>query len=191
MRPAALVRRHDAHPLWTRIALCGLLGGLLLAVLGMPHLDIHGPLHYLGVMDPFCGGTRSVYRTLRGHLRDAVRYNPAGPMLVLAAVALALRAAIGWSSRRWLDVHMPARLLIPVAVVTLVALDVNQQLHGRCCCSRGAGRDRRAATVVVHRRRAARPAPRSAGTWGRHHAESGQPALGWPRCRRRKSGWVG
>jgi Protein of unknown function (DUF2752) len=129
MRLAVLVRRHDAHALWTRIALCGLLVALLLAVLGVPHLDIHGPLHYLGVMDPFCGGTRSVYLTLHGHLRDAVRYNPAGPILVVAPIALVLRAAIGWSSRRWVDVHVPPRLLIPVAVVTLVALEVNQQLH--------------------------------------------------------------
>jgi hypothetical protein len=129
MRPAVLVRRHDAHPLWTRIALCGLLVALLLAVLGVPHLDIHGPLHHLGVMDPFCGGTRSVYLTLHGHLRDAVRHNPAGPILVVAALALVLRAAIGWSSRRWVDVHVPPRLLIPVAVVTLVALELNQQLH--------------------------------------------------------------
>lgn len=129
MRPAVLVRRHDAHPLWTRIALCGLLVGLALAVLGVPHLDIHGPLHYLGVMDPFCGGTRSVYLTLHGHLRDAARYNPAGPILVVAAVALVLRATIGWSSRRWVDVRVPRRLLIPVAVVTLVALELNQQLH--------------------------------------------------------------
>jgi hypothetical protein len=129
MRPAVLVRRHDTHPLWTRIALCGLLVALLLAVLGVPHLDIHAPPHYLGVMDPFCGGTRSVYLTLHGHLRDAVRYNPAGPILVVAGVALVLRAAIGWSSRRWVEVHVPPRLLIAVAVVALVALEVNQQLH--------------------------------------------------------------
>jgi hypothetical protein len=129
MRPAVLVRQRDAHPLWTRIALCGLLAGLLLAVVGMPHANIHGLLHYIGVMDPFCGGTRSVYLTLHGHLRAAVRYNPAGPILVVAAVALVLRAAIGWSSRRWVGVYVPARLLIPVGVVALVALQVNQQLH--------------------------------------------------------------
>jgi hypothetical protein len=129
MRPAVRVRRHDAHPLWTWIALCGLLVALLLAVLGVPHVDIHGPLHYVGVMDPLCGGTRSVYLTLHGHLRDAVRYNPVGPTLVVFAVALVLRAAIGWSSRRWVEVYVPPRLLIPVAVMTLVALEVNQQLH--------------------------------------------------------------
>jgi hypothetical protein len=129
MMPAVLVRRHDAHPAWTRIALCGLLAALLLAVFGLPPVDLHGPLHHIGVMDPFCGGTRSVYLTLRGHLRDAVLYNPAGPALVVAALTLLVRAAIGWSSRRWLDVHLPRRVIIPVAVVILAALEMNQQLH--------------------------------------------------------------
>jgi Protein of unknown function (DUF2752) len=129
MMPVVLVRRHDTRSVWTWIALCGLLAALLLAVLGLPPLDLHGPLHHLGVMDPFCGGTRSVYLTLHGDLRDAVRYNPAGPALVVAALALLLRAAIGWASRRWVDVHVPRQLLIPVAVVMLAALDMNQQLH--------------------------------------------------------------
>jgi hypothetical protein len=129
MMPVVLVRRHDTRPVWTWIALCGLLAALLLAVLGLPPLDLHGPLHRLGVMDPFCGGTRSVYLTLHRHLRDAVLYNPAGPVLVGAALALLLRAAIGWSSRRWVDVRVPRRLLIPLAVVTLAALELNQQLH--------------------------------------------------------------
>jgi hypothetical protein len=129
MMPAILVRQHDAHPAWTGIALCGLVAAMMLAVLGLPPLDLHGPLHFLGVMDPFCGGTRSVYLTLHGHLRDAVHYNPAGPVLVGTALALLLRAAIGWSSRRWVDVRMPPRLLIPLAMVTLAALELNQQLH--------------------------------------------------------------
>jgi hypothetical protein len=129
MMPAVLIRRYDDHPAWTRIALCGLLVALLLAILGLPPVDLHGALHYLGVMDPFCGGTRSVYLTLHGHLRDALHYNPAGPILVVAALALLLRAAVGWTSRRWVDVHMPWRVRIPVALLALVALEINQQLH--------------------------------------------------------------
>lgn len=129
MTPAVLVRSHDTHPVWTRIALYGLLAALLLAVLGLPPLDLHGLLHYFGVMDPFCGGTRSVYLTMHGHLRDAVRYNPAGPALVVAALALLVRAAIGWSSHRWVEVQVPQQVLIPVTVVMLAGLDVNQQLH--------------------------------------------------------------
>jgi hypothetical protein len=102
---------------------------VLLATFGLPRADIHGPLHYLGVMDPFCGGTRSVYLTLHGQLRDAVRYNPAGPLLVAAAIALLARAVIGWSTRYWLGVHVPRRIWIPLAVVVVAALEVNQQLH--------------------------------------------------------------
>jgi uncharacterized membrane protein YfcA len=124
-----LVQRRDAQPVWTWIALAGLMIGVLLAVFGLPPVGLHGPLHYLGVMDPLCGGTRSVYLTLRGHLHDAVRYNPAGPVLVLAGVIVLIRAAVGWSTGRWIGVHVPQRIVIPVVVVALVALAVNQQLH--------------------------------------------------------------
>jgi uncharacterized membrane protein YfcA len=123
------VRRHDEQPAVTWIALAGLVIAALLVVVGLPHADLHGPLHYVGVMDPLCGGTRSVYLTLHGQRRDAVRYNPAGPVLVAAALAQMIRAAVGWSTGQWLNLHVPPRLLIPVAFVAIVVLDVNQQLH--------------------------------------------------------------
>lgn len=127
--PALRVGRHDTHPVLTRMVLSGLLIALVLAIVGLPPVDIHGPLHYLGVMDPLCGGTRSVYLTLHGRLRDAVRYNPAGPLLVAAALALLVRAAVGYSTRLWVEVRVPRRTLIAVAGLALVALEVNQQLH--------------------------------------------------------------
>ena len=127
--PTALVRRRDAYPVWTWIALTGLVIAALVAVLGLPPVDLHGPLHYFGVMDPLCGGTRSVYLTLHGQLRDAVRYNPAGPALVAGAVAVLVRAAVGRVSGYWVGIHVPRRIVIPVAVAALAALEVNQQLH--------------------------------------------------------------
>ena len=127
--PSALVRRRDAYPVWTWIALTGLVIAVLLAVLGLPPVDLHGPLHYFGVMDPLCGGTRSVYLTMHGQLRDAVRYNPAGPALVAGAVAVLIRAGVGRATGYWVGVHIPKRILIPVAVAALAALEVNQQLH--------------------------------------------------------------
>jgi hypothetical protein len=127
--PIVLVRRCDAHPVWTWIALTGLMIAALLAVFGLPPVDLHGLLHYVGVMDPFCGGTRSVYLTLHGQLREAVRYNPAGPLLVLAAVALLVRAAAGWSTGYWVGVRVARRIWIPVLVVAATALEVNQQLN--------------------------------------------------------------
>jgi uncharacterized membrane protein YfcA len=123
------VWRHDKQPVWTWIALAGLVIAGLLAVVGLPHADLHGPLHYLGVMDPLCGGTRSVYLTLHGRLANAMRYNPAGPPLVAAAVAVLIRAVVGWSTGHWLSLHVPRRMLIPVAVLAIAALEVNQQLH--------------------------------------------------------------
>jgi hypothetical protein len=124
-----LVRRHDELAVWTWIAVVGLAIAVLLAVVGLPHADLHGPLHYLGVMDPLCGGTRSVYLTLHGRLHDAMHYNPVGPLLVAAAVAMLIRAAIGWATGRWFSVGVPRRMLITVAVVAIAALEVNQQLH--------------------------------------------------------------
>jgi hypothetical protein len=60
---------------------------------------------------------------------DAVRYNPAGPALVAGAVAVLVRAAVGRVSGYWVGIHVPRRIVIPVAVAALAALEVNQQLH--------------------------------------------------------------
>jgi uncharacterized protein DUF2752 len=123
------VRRRDELSVWTWIAVVGLGIAGLIAVVGLPHADLHGPLHYLGVMDPLCGGTRSVYLTLHGRLADAVRHNPAGPLIVVAAIAMLIRATGGSSTGCWLNVRVPRRVLIPVALVAIIALEVNQQLH--------------------------------------------------------------
>jgi len=125
-----LMQRRDAQPVWMWIAVTSLVIGVLFAIFGLPSIDQHGPLHYLGVMDPLCGGTRSVYLTLHGRLLEAVRYNPAGPVLVVGAVTMLIRATVGWSTGRWVWCPPPATVLIPAAVVVLTALEVNQQLHG-------------------------------------------------------------
>ncbi len=75
-RPGCFVvvrTRRDPHAAWTLTALAGALIALCLAAFGLPHTDFHGPLHHFGVMDPLCGGTRSVYLTLHGRLREALR----------------------------------------------------------------------------------------------------------------------
>jgi Protein of unknown function (DUF2752) len=110
LTPTLVVRRRDANPVRTWMALTGLVAALGLAALGLPHADIHGPLHYLGVMDPFCGATRSVYLTMHGQLAEAVRYNPAGPLLLAAAVAVLMRAAIGWVTGYWVGARVPKRI---------------------------------------------------------------------------------
>src|SRR6266542_1728907 len=85
----------DHHRGLTHLAVGGLLAGAILAVTGPPPLDLHGPLHYLGIMDPGCGMTRGVLWTLRGRLDRAWAYNPASPLLVAGALA-GCSAHEGW-----------------------------------------------------------------------------------------------
>lgn len=87
--------REDRHPALAPAAAGGLLAAGGLAVVGLPPLDLHGPLHYLGIMDPLCGMTRGTVAVLQGQLGRAVAYSPASPMLVVGAV---LGSVGGWSA---------------------------------------------------------------------------------------------
>jgi Protein of unknown function (DUF2752) len=56
------------------------------------HAGLPCPLRTLtGVPCPLCGMTTSVEATVHGHLLDALRANPAGPLAVLAALVLVVR----------------------------------------------------------------------------------------------------
>jgi hypothetical protein len=112
------------------IAAAGLLAGGGLAVFGLPPVDLHGPLHYLGMMDPFCGGTRGMHALMSGDLATAWRYNPITFPLVIGAVAVLVRHLVGLASGRWLNVATGnRRVLWSITVVAFVALGINQQLH--------------------------------------------------------------
>jgi hypothetical protein len=71
------------------VALLG--GGAALALLP-GHAGLPCPLRTLtGIPCPLCGTTTSVEATLHGDLAAAFAANPAGPLLVVAAVALLVR----------------------------------------------------------------------------------------------------
>ncbi|MQA01963.1 MAG: DUF2752 domain-containing protein [Streptosporangiales bacterium] len=125
------VEAADRHRGLFVLAVGGLLVGAAMAVFGLPPLDLHGPLHNLfGIMDPLCGGTRGVYSAMRGDVASAWAYNPASIPLVLGALTLVVRHVAGWLTGRWLTVRLrPRWLVVTVAVVLVVALGVNQQLH--------------------------------------------------------------
>jgi hypothetical protein len=80
------------------------LGAIALRILGVPSVDIHGPLHYLGIMDPLCGGTRATFLLLASDPVGAARYNPvvfpvaAAVLAVLACAGIVIGHA-GWTSR--------------------------------------------------------------------------------------------
>ncbi|MEU9207728.1 DUF2752 domain-containing protein [Streptomyces sp. NPDC048415] len=120
----------DQHRWAGPLAVVGLAVGALLAVLGLPPVDLHGPLHYAGVMAPLCGATRGVHAAMRGDLATGWRYNPLSIVLVMGAAAAVLREAVGRLRGRWLNVRVTHR---KAAVVTggalLAVLEVNQQEH--------------------------------------------------------------
>jgi hypothetical protein len=92
------------------------------AIFGLPPVDLHGPWHYLGVMDPLCGMTRAVRLLALGQVRRAVEYNPASPLLAAFGVVVLVRASVGWTRRRWLRVQVHRSPLTPTALALLVGL---------------------------------------------------------------------
>lgn len=123
---------HDQLRTITLIGIAGLAIAAVMAIFGLPPVDLHGPLHRMGIMDPLCGGTRAARLTAQGDLVQAWRYNPLGILTVVAAAAAALRLAAGLATRRWLTLEIawtPRRLrvLMAVVIVLTVLLEVRQQ----------------------------------------------------------------
>jgi hypothetical protein len=130
--PALTMRwqSHDRHPTTTRLALIGIPIAALVALVGLPPIDIHGPLHYLGVMGPTCGMTRGVMWSARGDLLRAWQFNPASLLVVPTIIGLTGRALYGKITNRWLNLHIrwrPWWWLIPAVLILL--LSIRQQLN--------------------------------------------------------------
>lgn len=120
--------RAEAHRALTWLALLGVVAGTSLAVLGLPAADLHGPLHYLGLMDPLCGATRGVRLAFLGDLAGAWRYNPAAIPLAAGAVFMVARSLLGWATGCWINAELKWTPTIKtVLCVLIVALWVNQQ----------------------------------------------------------------
>lgn len=126
--------RHDPWRLWTWTASAGLVAAAAMATFGLPPVDLHGLLHYIGIMDPLCGGTRAVRLAARGDWAASFTYNPIGIPLVIGAAALLIRAGLGLTTGRWATIEVtlgrstPRRLKI-LAGAASIALAINQQLH--------------------------------------------------------------
>jgi len=124
----------DRYPWLTRLAAAGVGVATLMAMFGLPPIDLHGPLHWLGVMDPLCGGTRAARYTARGDWATAWRYNPLGIAVVVGSALLIVRAVVGILLTRWLTVAVvwtPARrrAVIAIGILLLSWLAVRQQLR--------------------------------------------------------------
>ncbi|MGH9214614.1 MAG: DUF2752 domain-containing protein [Acidimicrobiales bacterium] len=114
----------------TVIAAFGLVAAAGWAVFGLPPVNLHSPIHFVGIMGPLCGMTRGVAAATRADLGEAWWYNPAGPLVLGGALALVVRWVVGRSTGRWVRVRLRLTPLV-VAVVGLVVagLEVDQQLR--------------------------------------------------------------
>ncbi|WP_327582266.1 DUF2752 domain-containing protein [Nonomuraea sp. NBC_00507] len=126
----------DRHRVWTYVATAGLLVGAMLAIFGLPPVDLHSPLHRLEIMDPLCGGTRALRYTMLTEWRLAWTYNPLSPVLGVGAVLALMRHLVGALSGRWLTIEWRwSKPLLVVLALAVIALEVNQQLHASLLAS--------------------------------------------------------
>lgn len=124
--------RVDEMRIITGVGVMDLAAAIAMAIFGLPPVDLHGPLHRMGIMDPLCGGTRAALLTAQGNLAEAWRYNPLGILATVAAAAALARLAIGVLGRRWLNVTIgwtPRRIRVALALVAVatVLLEIRQQ----------------------------------------------------------------
>jgi len=123
----------DQYRWVTVLAVLGLAVAALMAAAGLPPVDLHGPLHHLGIMDPLCGGTRAARYTIRGDLRLAWTYNPLSIVAVVGAAVFTGRALVGAITGRWLSAAVAwtiprRRIVVALTVASLVVLEIRQQM---------------------------------------------------------------
>lgn len=114
------------------VSAAGFVAAAVLALVGLPTIDLHGPLHQWGIMDPFRGGTRAAYYTVHGQWALAWTYNPLGIVAVIAVVAGVARGLVAMISGRWVNVSVAwtpkrRRLVIVALAGFVVVLEARQQ----------------------------------------------------------------
>lgn len=126
--------RRDRHWWLTAGAVFALGIAVGMAIFGLPPVDLHSPLHKIGIMDPLCGGTRAARYTAQGNLAEAWRYNPLSILIVFGAVLAVIRSALGFVGRRWVTVTVDwtprrRRWAIGIVIILVVLLEIRQQMR--------------------------------------------------------------
>ena len=128
------LERRDQHWWLTLLGVLALAIAAVMAIFGLPPVDLHGPLHKIGIMDPFCGGTRAARYAAQGNLTEAWRYNPLSILVVYGAGLAIFRAAVGFLGRRWVTFTVNwtprrRRWAIAVLIVLVALLEIRQQMR--------------------------------------------------------------
>ncbi|MEV0768555.1 DUF2752 domain-containing protein [Nocardia salmonicida] len=131
--PGSAALRDGDRLLWLTVSAAVVaVAATALRVVGVPSVDLHGPTHHLGLMDPFCGGTRATYLLLAGDVSESLRYNPGVLVLAVVAVLALARGVVGIFTGHWLHFALRpgfGRALRIVAVVAVLALWARQQIN--------------------------------------------------------------
>lgn len=128
------IERRDRHWWLTALAVLALAIAVAMAILGLPPVDLHGPLHKFGIMDPLCGGTRAARYTAQGNLSEAWRYNPLSIVIVCGAALIIVRTVVGFISHRWVTISIAwtqswRRWAIAGIIVLVALLEIRQQMR--------------------------------------------------------------
>ena len=112
------------EPNQLRVAAAGLVG-VAAAWPVLPHPPIACPLRALtGIPCPLCGMTRACVAAVHGHLGTSLAFNPAGVLVVLAAIVALVRPQ--WLTR----VSAPAwAILVAVGALWLWNIGFNPTFH--------------------------------------------------------------
>jgi hypothetical protein len=118
----------DTNRWITGLSIGGLVAAALLALIGGMPFDLPMPTHGIGLVTPTCGLTRGSTALIRGDAALAWRYNPASLAVIAFGIFGLARAAIGFTTKRWLNlsVRLSPAAWIALAVVFAI-LWVHQQ----------------------------------------------------------------
>jgi len=112
----------------TVFAISGALVAGVLALIGGFPFDVPMPTHAFGWVEPSCGLTRGTTAIARGDFALAWRYNPMSFALAVLGIIGAVRAAVGLTTNRWVNVRIHlGRWWWLVLAVALIALTIYQQ----------------------------------------------------------------
>lgn len=113
---------------WTSVA--GVIAAITLAAIGGFPFEVPMVTYRFGVVTPTCGLTRGSTAIARGDFALAFRYNPASFLVIGFGIVGVTRAAIGVTTRHWLDVPMRySRSIWIVGCVAVLALWGYQQTN--------------------------------------------------------------
>ncbi|MDP3972011.1 MAG: DUF2752 domain-containing protein [Candidatus Nanopelagicales bacterium] len=123
-KPLRIDARDTIRPV-TILAVVAVGIAVAMAAFGLPPVDLHSPLHYAGIMDPLCGGTRSIRLAAMGRWGESLSYNPIGLPLLILLISILARVVVGTITGKWITIPFTwTRRRIWVAVVVGVALAV-------------------------------------------------------------------